>query len=385
MTHSAAPRRVMVVTGSRAEFGLLEPVMHAIAGHRALSLGVVVAGSHLVGPALTWRDVEAAGFEIAARVPMQGAGVSGRLADAESVGRGISGLAGVYSAARPEWVVVLGDRIEAFAAAAAASIAGIAVAHLHGGDRAEGIADEALRHAITKLAHLHLAATDESRQRLVRLGESERFVHVVGSPAMDGLAGVAVMDEASARGLGDPLVVLLLHPSGLDEERERRTARCAVAACAAHAGTRVVVMAPNLDAGREAVLEELRDACAARGWRFLEHLPRSGFVGLLKRVASLGGALVGNSSAGLIEAPALGLASVDIGPRQAGRERPASVTHCEGWDESDVGQALTRASQIRPDPSAHPYGDGRVGARVAELLAAVDPHDPAMVRKRCTY
>jgi len=160
MTHSAARRRVMVVTGSRAEFGLLEPVMHAVRGHAALDLVVVVAGSHLVAPGLTWRDVEAAGFAIVARVPMQAEGVSGRLADAAAVGRGVSGLARVYETERPEWVVVLGDRIEAFAAAAAASIAGIAVAHLHGGDRAEGIADEALRHAITKLAHLHLAATD---------------------------------------------------------------------------------------------------------------------------------------------------------------------------------------------------------------------------------
>src|SRR5881394_2962134 len=170
-------RTVAVVTGSRAEFGLLRPVMKAIAGHPALNLRVIVTGSHLLSPAETINDVKA-DFAIDATVAMQSIvngqasePPSGRLSDSASLGRGISGLAEVFSRLSPDVVVVLGDRIEAFAAAAAASVGGIRVAHIHGGDRAEGIADEAMRHAITKLAHLHLAATELSARRIVLMGE----------------------------------------------------------------------------------------------------------------------------------------------------------------------------------------------------------------------
>ena len=167
-------RRVAVVTGSRAEFGLLRPVMRAIDARGDLQLQVIAAGSHLIPPALTFRDVKR-DFEIADSVPMQVAGRSTRFDDAESVGRGVARFARSFQALDPHWVVVLGDRIEAFAAASAASIGGRAVAHLHGGDRAEGVSDEAMRHAITKLAHLHLPGdATQSADRILRMGETPR-------------------------------------------------------------------------------------------------------------------------------------------------------------------------------------------------------------------
>jgi hypothetical protein len=146
--------RVAIVTGSRAEFGLLVPVMHAVQARPELELQVIAAGSHLIQPALTLRDVKAL-FPIIDSVPMQIAGRVGRAEDAQALGTGISRFARVYAAHAPDWIVVLGDRIEAFAAASAASIGGYLLAHIHGGDRAEGVADEAMRHAITKLANLH--------------------------------------------------------------------------------------------------------------------------------------------------------------------------------------------------------------------------------------
>lgn len=169
---------IAVVTGSRAEFGLLEPVIRACMARADLSVLVVVAGSHLAGPAETWRDVERAGFEIAARVPMQESGRSGAAPDALALGRGVEGFARVFEEFRPRWTVVLGDRIEAFSAASAACVGRWAVAHIHGGDRAEGIADEALRHAITKLAHLHLCASEESARRVLRMGEPAATVQI---------------------------------------------------------------------------------------------------------------------------------------------------------------------------------------------------------------
>jgi UDP-hydrolysing UDP-N-acetyl-D-glucosamine 2-epimerase len=194
---SAPPRRVAVVTGSRSDFGLLRPVMGAIRSHPDLRLRVVIAGAHLLPPARTAAEVEAE-FEVDGRVAMQRPDERGRHGYASALARGVSGFV-EYLGARPaDVVLLLGDRIEPFAAAAAAAALGIRVAHLHGGDRAEGVADESWRHAISKMAHIHLPATRRSARRLIRMGEDERRVHVVGSPAIDGLKRVEPLPDGAS-------------------------------------------------------------------------------------------------------------------------------------------------------------------------------------------
>lgn len=392
------PRRVMVVTGSRAEFGLLRPVMHAIARRRGLSLIVVASGSHLVplqrarrsssgAPQVTVAEVEAQ-FAIAARVPMQQPGVSHRtrVGDAQAVGRGVTQMATVIERHRPDWLVVLGDRIEAFAAASAASIAGVAVCHIHGGDRAEGIADEAMRHAITKLGHMHCAATPASARRITRMGEPADRVFVTGSPAIDGLRSIPAMTDARARTLGDPDSLVLVHPSGVSADADEAAAAGALALAWALGGV-PLVLSPNLDAGRERIVRlfDRRDAGALLMHR-AEHLPRGDFVGLLKRLRARGGVLIGNSSAGLIEAAAIGTLAVNIGPRQAGRERAANVIDVPTPTPTAlarVAEALGTGPQS-PAPSSL-YGDGRAGERIAALLARHDPRKLGWLRKRNTY
>jgi UDP-hydrolysing UDP-N-acetyl-D-glucosamine 2-epimerase len=337
---------------------------------------VIAAGSHMIQPALTFRDVRAE-FVVADSVPMQLAGKTGRAADAEAVGRGIGRFVRSFTAIAPDWVVVLGDRIEAFAAASAASIGGWAVAHMHGGDRAEGIADEAMRHAITKLSHLHLPATAASGERLVRMGEKPEFVQVVGSPAVDDLASIPPLTDDQFAELGSPDTLVLMHPVGRSDEMEEAVTGEVLAAVA---GRRVLTLYPNHDAGRAGVLRGLQ----ASGLRLVEHLPRPRFVGLLKRLAG-SGVMVGNSSSGLIEAAVLGVRVVDIGPRQNGRERPANVVHAESESADGVKAAVAKALALKPDPSAHPYGDGKAGQRAAAALASIDPRDPRLVRKRCVY
>jgi len=218
-----APRQIAVVTGPRAGGGLLRPVMHAIQDRQDLQLLCIAAGSHMIQPALTFRDVRKA-FDIADSVPMQVAGTSGRGADVQALGRGVARFGRSFERIKPDWVVVLGDRIEAFAAASAASVGGIALAHIHGGDRAEGVADEAMRHAITKLAHLHLPATRTSAERVLRMGEDPNFVVCVGSPALDGLDAIEPMGDEAFSELGSPEVVFLMHPIGRTSESERATA-----------------------------------------------------------------------------------------------------------------------------------------------------------------
>ncbi|MFG0331279.1 MAG: UDP-N-acetylglucosamine 2-epimerase [Phycisphaerales bacterium] len=378
MTRPDAAWRIAVVTGSRADFGLLKPVMAAILAMDALELQVVMTGTHLLPEVDSRVDVEAE-FEIAARVEMQRVGRTGRTEDAVALGRGIEGLARAFERLRSDVVLVLGDRIEAMAAASAASIGGRLVAHIHGGDRAEGVADEAMRHAITKLSHIHLTATAESRERILRMGEDPEWTLQVGSPAIDDLVSMSPLpDEELIAWEIDPkrpLLLVLHHPSGLPELEERRTIEAILKATNPRDdGVQRLLLAPNHDPGREVILKAIGTL------PMLGHLDRPRFVGLLRRAA----AIVGNSSAGLIEAAALGVPAVNVGPRQAGRERPVTVVDVAGADAEEIRRAINQAIGDRTDSVAHPYGDGRSSDRIVEVLLRARKKPPS-TRKRCQY
>lgn len=350
-------RRIAVITGTRAEYGLLEPVMRAIDDHPALRLSVVVAGLHLVQN--TERDIA---FPIAARVPMQRAKSTGLAADVQATARGVAKFGDVFKRLKPDYVVVLGDRIEAFAAATAASLGGVRVAHVHGGDRAEGVADEAMRHAITKLAHLHFPATKTSAERIIRMGERPQVVFNVGSPSIDGLIDIEPL-------YGAPEVVVVQHPTGASDAQEERWARGTLAAVRATKWD-AFIGSPNHDAGSRGVRRGLR---LKRG---KGHLPRRDFARLLAGAKLI----VGNSSAGLIEAAALRVPCVNIGPRQNGREKPRNVVDCD-YGRDPVKRAIDRALRLDLRRMTHPYGKGDTGLKIARLLATVD----APWRKRCAY
>lgn len=366
-------RNIAVVTGNRAEYGLLRPVIQAISTHKALKLKLLVTGTHLLPPGRTVEQVQAE-FPVAATIQMQVPGQSGRLADGEALGRGVSGFAAHFVTEAPDVVVVLGDRLEAFAAAAAASIAGIRVAHLHGGDRAPGVADEAMRHAISKLAHIHLPATARSAERLIAMGEEPSRVHLVGSPAIDCLAAMPAIDDRTYDELGRPDLVFLLHGQNRDDDDERLDALTLLAACSRYG--RVLAIHPNFDHGRDGIIKAIRQADVP----FREHLPRATFVGLLRRAR----ALVGNSSTGLIECAALGTRCINVGPRQAGREKPPNVLDVPDWDPKRLDAAIARAMSVPLSPFKHPYGNGQAGPRTAQVLASFN-EDLHSLTKRNSY
>ena len=372
-------KKIMVVTGTRAEFGLLRPVMYAVHAQENCELRVVVAGSHLVQPAVTFREVKAE-FGIADSIPMQTAGQVGRLADVESLGKGITRFGRSLEMNDPDLVVVLGDRIEAFAAASAASIGGYPLAHIHGGDRAEGVADEAMRHAITKMANIHFPATQTSADRIIKMGEHPETVHMVGSSSIDGLEDIPAMGDGAFTELGSPEVVVLLHPIGREDGDEQAAMEVVLKALS---DKRVLVLHPNFDPGRRGIMSAIESAPI--DVQVLPQMVRTLFIGLLKRIGASGGALVGNSSAGLIECSAIGCPSVDIGDRQNGRER------CDGWtahaDETvdSIRSAygmITHTDHVR---LSHPYGDGRAGERIASIIAGIDFDSAGLVRKQCAY
>ena len=353
VNHMPTARTIAVVTGSRAEFGLLLPVMRAIDAHPKLRIQTIVTGLHLSRG--TWRDVRDAAIPIDARVPMQKRSAIGWEADVAALARGIAGIGKALANLKPDIVLVLGDRIEAFAAASAATIGGLRVAHLHGGDRAEGVADEAMRHAISKLAHIHFAATAQSRDRLIRMGEPAGSVFNVGSSSADGLLGLTVAQNPSD-------FIIMQHPIGASDAEESRWMRNTLAATAHIDGApaRRMIFAPNSDPGSRGICDAMRQAKV----EVIEHLSRPVFASHLMGAR----AIVGNSSAGLIEAAILGVPCVNIGPRQNGREKPGNVVDCE-YGEKAVRSALAIALQMRRKAIRHPYGDGRTGRRIADTLA----------------
>lgn len=368
-----AIKRIAIVTGTRAEYGLLETVIAAVDAHPQLTLQLVVAGTHL-----TTGSIKDIGYPIAARVPMQKkrsvqkkgsdpflSFLSGRAADVQALSRGIAGFGRAFGLLKPDLVVVLGDRIEAFAAASAASVGGYRVAHLHGGDRAEGVADEAMRHAISKLAHLHFPATALSRKRLVRMGEDPANIYNVGSPAIDALKDIAPADNA-------PTLIVMQHPIGAADEQEHAWMDATLKATAKYDR---LVMSPNHDPGRAGVLAAIAD----HGIKPTDHLPRARFLTLLTGAR----AIVGNSSAGLIEAAALKTPAVNVGPRQAGRERPRSVIDC-GYGITPARKAVAEALKLGTASLRHPYGKGQTGITIAKHLASIGL-DTLSVRKHNQY
>jgi UDP-hydrolysing UDP-N-acetyl-D-glucosamine 2-epimerase len=377
MPRKARPRRVCFVTGTRAEFGLMASTLAAIRGHAGLELQLVVTGQHTqASRGRTIGEIRRAGWTIDATVPWPEAATPG--ATARATGAAMARLAKVYETLAPEVVLVVGDRVEAFAAASAAHIGGHVVAHVHGGDRALGQVDDALRHAISKLAHLHFAATPASGARLFAMGEDRWRVRVVGAPGIDGIRTDAGDSRAFLGSLGvdaSDFVLLLLHPTEASEAAEARRTRRLIAETRRAFGGPIVALLPNNDPGAEGIARALR---SSREGKLVTHAERPAFLGLLRDCR----ALIGNSSSGIIEAGAFGTPVLDVGPRPTGRERGPNVVHAE---DDELPAAIRRVlRQQRTPVRLHPYGGGGAGRRIASVLASV-PLDARLRRKLIRY
>jgi UDP-hydrolysing UDP-N-acetyl-D-glucosamine 2-epimerase len=375
-------RRIAVVTGTRAEYGLLKSTMQAIAADPRLKLQVVVTGMHLLRKfGHTVDEIVRDGWRIDARVAMQ-SGSDAPLDQATGLARGVAGLARFFRAARTDIVVVLGDRIEALAGALAAVTTGRLVAHIHGGDVASGDFDDALRHAITKLAHVHLAATRDAARRIVRMGEDPRSVHVVGAPGLDRLRElVAERRRPRASGAAGQALVIY-HAWGRPAAVEARTMDALLRAVAER-GLRRLILYPNSDRGHRGVLQALARHARrhARDVEVVRSLPRDAYL----RALLAADVLVGNSSSGIIEAPLAGTPSVNVGQRQAGRQVGGRSVVQVGEPYAAVRAGLAAALRLRTHAGGRTvYGDGRAGARIARILARV-PIGPGAARKLICY
>lgn len=371
-------RRVCYISGTRADFGLMRSTLLAVRDHADLDLSVIATGMHL-SPAFghTVDEIETAGLRIATRVP-----ITLEPANGATMARNIALMLGAFvdalEAERPDLVLLLGDRGEMLAGALAAIHLNIPVAHIHGGERS-GTVDEPVRHAISKLSHLHFAATVDARERLVRMGERPDAVHITGAPGLDGLADLVLPDRAEvafAHGLDPdrPFALMVYHPV-LQEAATAADDTRRILQAVNGAGVQVLALLPNADAGSDGVRAALAEARPTSSLTVRTHLGRPDFIAAMARADIM----VGNSSAGIIEAASFGTPVLNVGPRQHLRERNANVVDVPATPQA-LTDGLTRLLARGRYPAQNVYGDGRTAARIAALLATV-PLDAALLMK----
>jgi UDP-hydrolysing UDP-N-acetyl-D-glucosamine 2-epimerase len=367
-------QRICVVTGSRAEYGLLYWVLHDLRTCDGVQLQLIVTGMHLAREfGYTVEQIQRDGFSIDRRVEMllssdTPSGV------AKAIGLGVIGMSDAFDQLQPDIVVLLGDRFEILAAAQACLVHKIPVAHIAGGDTTEGAFDESIRHAITKMAHLHLVTNEVSAKRVRQLGEDSRRIHVVGNPGLDHLKRSALFDKQALEAalgarLGARNLLVTFHPVTLELDNGIEQFNELLAALdSMDADTVLWFTRPNADPGGRAIVSTLDAWATQRPDRVHVYgsLGQLLYLSLMARVD----AVVGNSSSGLYEAPSFGVATVNIGDRQRGRLAAASVLHCAA-EHHAIAATITRAIALDCSAVVNPYGDGCSAQRIVELLRAM--------------
>jgi len=378
-------RRIGLITGTRAEYGIYRPVLEAITKQPRLELQLFVTGMHLLRKfGYTVREIEKDGWPIAGRVRLQGE-KDDAFGQSRGLGRAITGLTNHFARLKTDIVLVMGDRIEAFAGAAAATASQLVLAHIHGGDKAVGIQDEAYRHAISKLAHVHFAATKGAKERLIRLGEEKFRIYQTGSPAVDNLSEIICRDELElSRWAGfdvrEDFALVLQHPAGGTGRQEEKRMAQTLRACGGK-GLQVLILYPNSDPGFSGIVRASQRYGKREGYRLLKHVPRGVYMGLLERARML----VGNSSSGLIEASCLNVDVVNVGPRQTGRERGANVIDVDyGMSLAKAIAALLRKKRTKRRRAERIYGDGKSSEKIAPILARIRL-DKRLRQKKIAY
>lgn len=366
-------RKICVITGTRAEYGLLRWVMQGIKDDPGLALQVVATGTHLSPEfGLTYHEIEEHGFQIDRKIEIL-VGADTPAAIAKSMGLGLIGFGQALSELRPDLIVVLGDRFEIFAAVAAALVARVPIAHLHGGELTEGAFDEALRHSITKMSHLHFVAAEEYRKRVIQLGEQPDRVFLVGGLGVDSIKRIHLLDRAALEAslefsLGEKSLLITFHPATLETLTAADQMAELLASLDKLHDTQLVFTLPNADTdGRvliQLVTQFVERHSNARLYASL------GQLRYLSCIAQVDG-VVGNSSSGLAEVPSFKKGTINIGDRQRGRLQAASVINCEPA-RGDITAALERLYsadfQAGLGQARNPYGEGGASEKVLRIL-----------------
>lgn len=370
-------RKICIVTGSRAEYGLLYWLMKEVRVDVDLQLQVIVTGAHLSPEfGLTFQQIEADGFTIDAKVEMLLSSDSG-VGIAKSMGIGVIGFADALDRLKPDIMVVLGDRFEMLAAAQVALVLRIPIAHIHGGEITEGAFDEGIRHAISKMAQWHFVAAEPYRKRVIQLGETPDRVFNFGAPGLDHFQCLEWMDRPSlekslALKLAPPVFLVTYHPATLGQQKPIEAMNELLAALDEFPRATVVFTYPNADTGGRALIERLNQWIATNKHRAAasSSLGQQRYLSLMRE----SDVIIGNSSSALTEAPVLKKAAVNIGDRQEGRLKATSVLDAEERTDSiidGIKRALSEDFRASLPATQSLYGSGDVSRRVKNTLKVV--------------
>ena len=367
-------KKICVVTGTRAEYGLLRWVMEGIRESDQLELQVIATGMHLSPEfGLTYREIEADGFKIDRKVEML-LSADTPSSISKSMGIAMIGFADALEQLKSDLVLVLGDRYEIFSAAAAVMVEKIPIAHLHGGEATEGLIDEAIRHSITKMAHLHFVAAEDYRQRVIQLGEHPDRVFQVGGLGIDNIMRLPLLnrqelEQALDFPLGKRNLLVTFHPVTLEQGTSAPQMQGLLQALSLQQDTHLIFTMPNADTDGRVLFKMIED--------FVKEQPetRKAFtsLGQLRYLSCLRhvDAVVGNSSSGLAEAPSFRIGTINIGDRQRGRLKAKSVIDCEPHQQS-IQKAFERlysnAFQEQLAFVQNPYGEGGASAAIVNIL-----------------
>ena len=366
-------KSVCVVTGSRAEYGMLRWVMEEIQASSTLELKVIVTGAHLSPEfGMTVSEIESDGFPINHRVEML-LSADTSTAISKSIGLGLVGFADALATVKPNLLLVLGDRYEILAAVIAALVARIPVAHVHGGETTQGAIDEAIRHSITKMSHLHFVAAQEYKNRVIQLGEEPSQVFLVGGLGVDGVVKTkrfsrAALEESLGVKFLDRNLMVTFHPATLETDTAETQMDELLVALADLQNTAILFTMPNADTDGRALLERIKVFCGRHeNANWFASLGYARYLSCLAQVD----AVVGNSSSGLTEAPSLKIATINIGDRQLGRLKAQSVIDCVPTRESIKSALATVYSpefQARLSGVVNPYGEGGAARAIVKKL-----------------
>lgn len=376
-------KRIAVLTSSRADFGHLHWPLRRMLDHPALDPRLIIAGAHLSAEfGVTVREIESAGFRPDETIECLISSDTD-VGMAKTIGVATLSLADLLGRMRPDILLLIADRYEMLAPASVALALRIPIAHIEGGEISEGAIDDAVRNALTKMAHLHFTPTEDASRRVMAMGEESWRVHTVGAPSLDHLAQDALPESAELAGaLGfvpdENTCVAVIHPVTLQDDptADAEAMIEALAAC-----SRIAFCFPNADAGSRSLIRRVRTVCESRrdAHLYVNLEPRL-YWGLLGQA----GVLVGNSSSGIMETASIGLPTVNVGERQRGRTRPGNVIDTPA-EASAIRSAIehARSPGFRSSLQGleNPYGDGHAGERIARILAEA-PERGVLLHKR---
>jgi GDP/UDP-N,N'-diacetylbacillosamine 2-epimerase (hydrolysing) len=370
--------KICIVTGTRAEYGLLYWTIKKLNSDKYFEVQLIVTGMHLSPEfGLTYKQIEDDGFKIDRKIEMllssdTSTGVS------KSIGVGIIGFADAYNDLKPDLVLLLGDRFEIFAAATAAMIAKIPIAHCHGGESTEGLIDEPIRHSITKMSQVHFTSTDEYRNRVVQLGENPNYVFNIGALGIENINRLPLMDKAETEDsinfkLAKYNILVTFHPVTLEEATAENQFSELLEALDSLKETNIIFTKPNADTDGRIIISMINQYVASNSEKSISFisLGQTRYLSLLKHVDMV----VGNSSSGLIEAPSFKIPTINIGDRQKGRVKSKSVIDCEPLRESIIKAfeyAKSESFKKELESTVNIYGYGDSSEKILNVLRKID-------------